>query len=299
MSKPRISVIIPVYNTAKSAVNLVRDLLTFSDNLEIIVIDDGSDKSQAEYLDRELTSAKLKNLKLPPGSSRTTTVSLFHQKNQGPSAARNKGLKHATGEYISFIDSDDLVSRDFFSAMLTTINQEAQPADLAVCGFEYERLQENRRPRAEFTSLPPARLPDDTDVSYVLRLFLQDGRLHAVINKLFRADIIQKNHLRFPKNIVFGEDTIFVIRYLAASNGKIAFYPGGLYYYRYGSGLAKKSSADWRNWQPIYDELVAWASSGRQLNPTEYALLSAVHRRWKTACRHAKLRKIKEGLWRH
>lgn len=281
MTKPKISVIIPVYNTAKQAVKLVRDLLSFPDNLEILIIDDGSEKFQAEYLDRELK-------KLP--------VKLFHQKNQGPSSARNKGLDHATGEYISFIDSDDTVAKDFFSTMLKTINKN--DSDLAVCGFQYHRIKGNTTHK-EFIDLPPAREKDDTDVSYILRLFVNDGRLHAIINKLFRADVIQKNHLRFKKQLVFGEDTIFVIRYLSASNGKIAFCPNALYYYEYGSGLSNQASAEWRNWQPIYDELVAWASDHREISPTEYALLTAVHRRWRTACRHAKLRKIKEALWRH
>ncbi|MBQ3409979.1 glycosyltransferase family 2 protein [Candidatus Saccharibacteria bacterium] len=280
MSKPRISVIIPVYNTAKSAVKLVRDLLTFPDNLEIIVIDDGSDKSQAEYLDRELT---------PP-------VQLSHQKNQGPSAARNKGLKHATGEYIAFIDSDDSVSRNFFSAMLATINKETPPADLAVCGFRYHRLKGNTV-HDEFATPPIPRLASDTDKTYVLRLFLQDGRLHAIINKLFRTSIIRQHHLTFDKNLKYGEDTVFVLQYLAASNGKIAFCPGALYHYEYGSGLSSQSSADWRNWQPLYDTLVSWASNGKSIEPTEYALLNAIYHRWKTACRHAKLRQIKEKIW--
>ena len=281
MTKPKISVIIPVYNTAKQAVKLARDLLTFPDNLEILIIDDGSEKFQAEYLDRELN-------KLP--------VKLFRQKNQGPSAARNKGLDHATGEYISFIDSDDTVAKDFFSTMLKTINKD--DSDLAVCGFQYHRIKGNTT-HEEFTDLPPARENDDTDVSYILRLFLNDGRLHAIINKLFRADVIQKNHLRFKKQLVFGEDTIFVIRYLSASNGKIAFCKDALYHYEYGSGLSNQASAEWRNWQPIYDELVAWAGDHRKISPKEYALLTAIHRRWRTACRHAKLRKIKEALWNH
>ena len=281
MARPKISVIIPVYNTAKQTVRLVRDLLTYPDNLEILVIDDGSEKYQAEYLDHELG-------KLP--------VKLFHQKNQGPSAARNKGLDHATGEYISFIDSDDTVAKDFFSTMLKTIHKDE--ADLAVCGFQYHRIRGNTT-HEEFTTLPPARAKDDTDVSYILRLFLHDGRLHAVINKLFRADINKKNRLRFKKQLTFGEDTVFVIQYLSVTSGKISFCPTGLYHYKYDSGLASQSSAEWRNWQPIYDELVAWVSNGREISPAEYALLTAVHRRWRTACRHAKLRKIKEALWRH
>lgn len=283
MSTPRISVIIPVYNTAKSAVKLVQDLLSFPDNLEILVVDDGSDKSQAEYLDRELK-------KLP--------VQLFHQENQGPSAARNKGLKHATGEYISFIDSDDYVSRDFFSLMLAVINDGTPPADLAVCGFRYHRLKSDTV-HDEFTDAPIPREKSDTDKTYILRLLLADGRLHAIINKLFRASIICQQNLTFDKNISYGEDTIFILKYLDASNGKIAFYPGALYHYEYGSGLSNQSSADWRNWQPLYDELVRWASDGKTIGPTEYALLNAVHRRWKTSCRHAKLRQIKEKLWRH
>jgi glycosyltransferase involved in cell wall biosynthesis len=99
MNKPKISVIIPVYNSEKYLENALDSVLnqTFQD-FEILCIDDGSQDSSAKII---------KNY-----SQKDKRVQYFYQKNQGPGPARNKGIKKAKGDFISFLDSDDYLEKD-------------------------------------------------------------------------------------------------------------------------------------------------------------------------------------------
>jgi glycosyltransferase involved in cell wall biosynthesis len=99
MNKPKISVIIPVYNSEKYLESALDSVLnqTFQD-FEILCIDDGSRDSSAKII---------KNY-----SQKDKRVQYFYQKNQGPGPARNKGIKKAKGDFISFLDSDDYLEKD-------------------------------------------------------------------------------------------------------------------------------------------------------------------------------------------
>ena len=274
--KPLISVIIPVYNSGASAVQLASSLATSADHLEIILVDDGSTDDSLALLTEELSD--------------TDNVTILHQSHSGPSAARNLGLDHASGQYISFIDSDDSVLYDFFSKLEDALNIRGQKNALAVCGFRYHRVQDGTT-HDEFADAPASRKHGDTDQAYILRLFAADGRLHAIINKLFRAEIIREHNIRFDKSLSYGEDTKFVLDYLARSNYCIGFVPAPLYRYNYNRGLASQQSADWRNWQPIYQALKDFL--GPRPSFRERWLLRKVRRHWRRACFHAKLRRLK------
>ena len=99
----RLSIIIPYYNTQGMTDDLLRCLEPqITKDCEIILIDDGSDEPYVPWQEEEM-------------------VKIIRQKNQGVSAARNKGLKKAKGEYIVFIDSDDLVSDDYIQQIFKAI----------------------------------------------------------------------------------------------------------------------------------------------------------------------------------
>ncbi|MBR6954315.1 MAG: glycosyltransferase family 2 protein [Clostridia bacterium] len=117
-----IDVIIPVYNTAREV--LGRSLgsvrrQSFVD-WRAIVVDDGSRSETAEYLDST--------------ASEDPRFLVIHQKNAGASAARNRGLDESTSPYVSFVDSDDELSVDFFQDAIREL--EAHGADLYVAGIQ-------------------------------------------------------------------------------------------------------------------------------------------------------------------
>lgn len=111
----KVSVIIPTYNRVDMVVETIRNQQ--AQNLppyEIIVVDDGSTDGSQEVI---------RNLK--------PKVTLIEQENQGPGAARNKGFAAATGDYIQFMDSDDLTSLNKLEAQVAAL--ESENADMAFC----------------------------------------------------------------------------------------------------------------------------------------------------------------------
>ena len=120
-----ISVIVPVYNTAaylsRCIVSLVNQ--TYSD-LQIILIDDGSTDESGAIVDEWQT--------------KDPRIEVYHQQNQGQSAARNVGLLHARGEYIAFVDSDDYIDSNYFSTMLQAADDTT---DCVQTG--YRRVKQN------------------------------------------------------------------------------------------------------------------------------------------------------------
>lgn len=115
---PKISVIIPVFNTKEYLPRcLTSVLMNTYRNLEIICIDDGSTDGSAEILDEFARS--------------DARVRIIHKNNEGVSAARNMGLKLATGDFIAFIDSDDWVHRQYFEVLIYCVQKYG--ADIAIC----------------------------------------------------------------------------------------------------------------------------------------------------------------------
>ena len=118
--KPLVSVIIPVYNVAKYIRECLESVLNQSyENLEVIVVDDGSADGSGEICD-EIAAADAR-------------VKVFHKKNggPGPSSARNFGLKKAKGEFLTFVDSDDVVRKGYVERMARVMKDN----DIVICGY--------------------------------------------------------------------------------------------------------------------------------------------------------------------
>lgn len=117
----RVSVIIPVYNCQEYIRNCLESVLRQTyENIEIIVIDDGSQDDSSEIIDRVLEGKR--------------EAKIFHQKNQGVSVARNCGLKHATGKYITFLDGDDYLGNRYIEDLV--IAAEEKKSELVICGYQ-------------------------------------------------------------------------------------------------------------------------------------------------------------------
>lgn len=268
--QPLISVIIPVYNTGEPCINLLNVLLKSSySNIEVICINDGSKDN----------SLKL----LKAFAKKNPKIRVFHQENAGPSAARNAGIKHATGKYVIFVDSDDMVEPEFLSELYSAYSKDTI---LACTSLLYNRLAFNKS-YPIYTKHVRNRKKNESLKSYVLYLLRHDGRLYGVINKLFRLDIIQDNNIQFDVSIKFAEDTNFVLDYINAAlpyysdNCNIGFVYKPLYIYNYGTktSTVAKSSLSWDGWQKSYNKLRSWASSEKSL--TTRTRLFLVWLRWK------------------
>lgn len=113
-----ISVIIPAYNVEKYLAKCLNTVLeqTYK-NLEIIIVDDGSADNTGKICDEY--------------AEKDSRIKVIHKENGGVSAARNDAIDIATGEYITFVDSDDLISNDYCEKMLTEILNN--DAEVSIC----------------------------------------------------------------------------------------------------------------------------------------------------------------------
>lgn len=119
---PLVSIIVPAYNVEKYLSRCLKSLIqqTYS-NLEIIVVNDGSTDKTGDIAEKfRATDQRIK---------------VIHQKNGGLSNARNNGLKNVNGAYISFVDSDDYVEKDYISFLYDLLVEDDFQSPLALCSL--------------------------------------------------------------------------------------------------------------------------------------------------------------------
>ena len=270
--KPLISVIIPIYNTGDSAVKLLNKLTKQSyENLEIICVDDGSKDGSFDLVAEYIRQSKLKNKNL--------NMMILRQKNQGAAGARNLGLKKASGEYVTFIDSDDEVKKTHIEDLLKSLEKDPRNA-LSVCGYVYRRLRMQTE-KNFFTNEIWTALEEVNFRAYILSLLASDGRMYAAINKMFRLSVIKKAKVEFPVGWDFAEDTMFVLRYLKAAEeagfNRIGMVLKANYIYNYGTetSTVASSSMKFSNWQKSFQNIATWAEDKK-----DSAEIKKLKRKW-------------------
>ena len=233
MKSPLVSVIVPVYNTGKVAKKVISQLLMQSyENIEIVVIDDGSTDDSLVRL-QEL-------------AAKEERVKLLHQKNAGVSAARNAGIERARGEYMVFVDSDDEVEPEFLEKLVGAMSDPG--VAVALTGKVHQNLQDERRTKV-VTKPRRKRKEREKLANYMMYLLILDGRMYSVTNKIFRAEVIRKLGLDFEEGRNLAEDAKFVLDYLLFCPGEIRFIPEPLYIYKFGTetSIVRGAATKWEN----------------------------------------------------
>lgn len=202
--KPMVSFIIPVYNREEAVVYCVKSVCNLNyKNIEIIVVDDGS-------TDNTLYECK----KL---ASKDCRIRIITQQNAGVSKARNNGMAAAKGEYITFIDSDDIILPDY----LDDISDESL-ADIDT--FRFGRSGGKiRKGKLVYwkNKYKNARVIKGTkNIFYYLYSENNPYKntVYNCISYLFSSSIIRSYNLHFDESVDLGEDQIFVMDYLAKSD---------------------------------------------------------------------------------
>lgn len=270
--KPLISVIIPIYNTGDSAVKLLNKLTKQSyENLEIICVDDGSKDGSFDLVAEFIRQSGLKNKNL--------NMTILRQKNQGAAGARNLGLKKASGEYVTFIDSDDEVKKTHIEDLFKSLEKDPRNV-LSVCGYVYRRLRMQTE-KNFFTNEIWTGLEEVNFRAYILSLLASDGRMYAAINKMFRLSVIKKAKIEFPVGWDFAEDTMFVLRYLKAAEeasfNRIGMVLKANYIYNYGTetSTVASSSMKFSNWQKSFQNITKWVE-----DKNDSAEIKKLKRKW-------------------
>ncbi len=271
-TQPLVSIIVPIYNTARYLPACLDSIIAQThQNLEIILIDDGSTDHSGQIADNY--------------AKKDSRIKVTHQKNQGQSAARNLGLTMVKGEFVSFLDSDDEIKPTFIEKLLAPLVNSN--ASLSVCGMHYKRLKTNTAENVYINQLRPRRKPESLK-AYILYLLAIDGRMYSSVNKLYHAKIATK--LRFDTKLNFAEDTKFVLDYLTKASGDPAFVLSPLYIYNFGTETSTINSTaiQWKNWQTAYQNLKSWLGPNSSIR--EKFWLHLVHLRWRISFLRSKRR---------
>lgn len=192
--EPLISVIVPVFNVASYLEACILSIIKQNvNNLQIILIDDGSTDGSGEICDRF--------------SEYDTRITVIHQTNAGVSAARNAGLKIATGKYVSFVDADDILARNTYQVFL---NSDISENSLVI--GRIQKLSQDGNLLDESMMLPPKIKKDE----FLKDLFVENkfSYLGFLWDKLFLRKIIKDNNLFFANDIKLNEDRLFILQYM-------------------------------------------------------------------------------------
>ncbi|HEH9439628.1 TPA: glycosyltransferase [Aeromonas sobria] len=194
---PKVSVIVPVYNTEVYVERAITSLMEQTlDDVQIIIIDDGSK-------DNSLNIIKEVIARYP---ARQRLVTLISRENRGVAATRAQGMELASGDYVIHLDSDDWVELNWLEAMYSKAVEEN--ADVVVCDYR----------SVYATKSTHIKQPIGQDGIECVKKLLE-GELHgSTWNKLVRRSLIVGNKLTFSPGINYLEDFILVIQIFLVAN---------------------------------------------------------------------------------
>lgn len=239
MSAPKVSVIVPVYNAAEFLEKCIGSIMaqTLRD-IEIICVDDGSPDNSLEIL-REL-------------QARDSRIQVISQPNGGAGAARNNGLRHATGEYLSFLDSDDFFEPNMLEEAYNCA--ESYRADFVVFNSDQYHMDKDTFVEVPWV-LRKNTLPPYMPFSYRQ---LTDNVFKSFVgwawDKLYRRSFVLEHDLWYQEQRTTN-DMLFVFSALVVAK-RIAIVDKVLAHQRRGSGESLSVTRE-KSWHCFYDALVA------------------------------------------
>lgn len=201
--KPLFSIITPIYKAEKYLYNCVDSILSQTyGNFELLLVDDGSPDNSGIICDEY--------------AKKDSRVRVFHKENGGVSSARNLGLQHMCGDWVIFVDSDDMLYANALEILSQTINNKE--TDLIQFSFNREWIA-NARENFDMAIIP------------LIEYIRQPICKVCACGSCIRSSIINEFNIRFDSNVKLGEDQLFMFDVF----DKIAIItrlPDVLYYYR-------------------------------------------------------------------
>lgn len=211
LENKKISIIVPIYNVEKYLAECIESIQNQSySNIEIILVDDESPDNSGKIAEEYASTDK--------------RIKVIHKKNGGLSDARNAGMEVATGDYLMFVDSDDLLTPDACKVLEEKIEKES--ADYVIGNYinchENGELWDNPIFNTEKYKEFKLNIKDYTDSFYIMN--------SSACNKIFDLNFIRKLNLKFEVGLP-AEDAIFTTYCFIKSN-KVYYIPHVMYVYR-------------------------------------------------------------------
>lgn len=222
----KLSVIIPCYNVAPWVTRCLDAVLAaLPTDGEVIVVDDGSTDGTSEVLEGYRKGASDED---------EGRLRIVHQENRGVSAARNRGLDGAKGEFVFFVDPDDVVAPDFFTSMVEAVIRDK--ADCCICAFSEQADGADDATRRIGRLKGDYRFPSNEAIvrDYLPRIFgfsfadvrawyggvplFANREMASVWRMVFRRELIESRKIRFDESVSLFEDALFSAEYLLAAS---------------------------------------------------------------------------------
>ncbi len=211
-----LSVIIPAFNCEKSIERTVDSIISSGlTDYEIVIVNDGSTDNTASVCNSIC--------------SQYSFVKYAEQENSGVSAARNKGISIATGEYIMFFDADDTAQENGFSECVNII--ESKKPDILVFGMSFDYYKNGKLYRRDKLISEQNGLLNKTQIKENLDNLYNTNSLSSACNKIFKRALIVDNNILFNTNYFLMEDFLFSLECLKVSEN-IYCLPKALYHYK-------------------------------------------------------------------
>ncbi|MDE6875953.1 MAG: glycosyltransferase [Lachnospiraceae bacterium] len=190
-----LTVAVPCYNSAAYMRHAVDSILVGGEDVEILIVDDGSSDETAQIADEY-------EERYP------TIVRALHQENGGHGEAVNAGLRQASGLYFKVVDSDDWLDEEAYRTVLDTLRRlvgEGYSVDMMIANYVYEKVTENTKKVINYrTALPADRIFTWDDVKY-----FRQGHYILMHSVIYRTRLLRGCGLELPKH-TFYVDNIFV-----------------------------------------------------------------------------------------
>ncbi|MBR6994168.1 MAG: glycosyltransferase family 2 protein [Methanobrevibacter sp.] len=239
MDSPKVSVIVPVFNSEDLLGNCLESIENQSlKDIEIICVDDGSSDGSFDILKQF--------------ASKDSRFKIYQQENSGAGSARNKGIEESCGEYILFVDSDDYIE----SETCEMLYEQASRLDCDLILFNSMRHFSNDR------NLALIHFKKNDEINYQIRVFdyeyfrdrIFDGEYGVIWNKLYKSSFIRDNNITFPKHKIYNDVEFHIKTTLLAK--KISYVDGTFYHYnRSGHASLQTSFVKTSNAMVFFDVL--------------------------------------------
>jgi len=218
-----LSFAVPCYNSAAYMEKCIESLLPGGEDVEIIIVNDGSSDATAEIADKYAE-------KYP------TIVKAIHKENGGHGSAVNAGIENASGYYFKVVDSDDWLKEEAYMQILDTLRSLTggeKVLDMLISNFVYEKVGENRHKVMQYRHI----LPKDEIFTWSDIRHFYKGHYILMHSVIFRTKLLRECNVKLPEH-TFYVDNLYVFEPLP--------YVKNMYYldvnfYRYYIGRADQS----------------------------------------------------------
>ena len=228
MENIEVSIIIPAYNVEKYIKRTLNSIINQKFKFfELIVVNDGSTDNTKKIIEETLSNS-------------TINYKLINKPNEGVSSARNRGIEHASGEYLFFLDGDDYITEDCIEKLYNALKNNK--CDVAYTN--YIKIKDNGE---EIDVIPKPDLPLTSTSEFLIELELTMAITFSFCQILYKKSILTENNLFFNPNIEYGEDTEFALKTLVHTK-TIAYVNENLIFY-----LQRENSATKRALFKRYD----------------------------------------------